>query len=139
MSDRLLFMLSRVHHKVVAHIGNELKKNGISLSPGQIGILFVLENDGESNMGHLSRSLDIDNAAISRLVDKLEKQGFVMRSINTEDRREILINITQEGLRNIDTVKVMVNAANERIREGFSDEEMSVYQRINMSILDKFQ
>jgi len=138
MPDRLLFMLSKVQHRLSAHIKRELKKEGVVLSPGQIGILLVLDLDRQTTMGHLGRSLDIDNAAITRLVDKLEKQNLVERRINPDDRRQMLIRITEIGLATAETVKKVAKTANNRIKEGFTEEEIAIYKRVNLAILEKF-
>ena len=138
MTDRLLFMLSKVQHKLTTYIRNELKQEGIALSPGQIGILLLLKQERPTTMGQLSQTLEIDNAAMTRLVDKLEKQGLVERQINPEDRRQMLISITGTGLGQAGTVKSVVNAANRKIGEGFSQDEMETFKRVNLAILEKF-
>jgi len=138
MPDRLLFSLSKIHYRLTSHFKRELKRIGIDLSPGQIGILLVLEGLGETTMGDLSRTLEIDNAAITRLVDKLEKSQLVGRRINPHDRRQMLIEITDEGLQKATAVKKVAHAANKKIGEGFSNEEMAIYKRVNQAILQKF-
>ena len=98
MQDRFLFMLSKIQNKLSSHIRRKLKEQGVVLSPGQMGILLALENEKQTTMGELSRILEIDNAAITRLVDKLEKLDFVERQINLKDRRQMLITITSSGM-----------------------------------------
>jgi len=138
MPDKLLFLLSKVQSRLSTHLKREFRKKGIALSPGQIGILFVLERDGQTTMGHLSQRLDIDNAAISRLVDKLEKQNLVERQINPEDRRQMLIAAKEAGLNRAEEAKKIANATNSRIKEGFTEKEITIYKRVNRAILEKF-
>ncbi len=138
MSERFLFIMSKIHNKITSHIKKELKKEGLVLSPGQMGILLALDREGQTTMGELSGLLDIDNAAITRLVDKLEKLGLVERKINLEDRRQMLIFITDEGTANASVVKTVAQSANSKIKEGFTIEEMEVYERVNLAILKKF-
>ena len=138
MPDRLIFMLSRVQHRLSSYFKRELKNKGLVLSPGQIGILFVLDGERQTTMGNLSRTLDIDNAAITRLVDKLENKALVERSIDPDDRRQMLIAITAEGLDKAAVVKKIAKAANSKIKEGFTEEEITVYKRVNLEILKKF-
>ena len=98
----------------------------------------MLDRERRTTMGNLSRTLDIDNAAITRLVDKLEKKALVERSIDPDDRRQMLIAITAEGLDQAAVVKKIAKAANRKIKEGFTEEEITVYKRVNLEILDKF-
>ena len=138
MPERLLFMLSKIQTRLTAHVKGRLSENGISLSPGQIGILLVLDRDRKTTMGQISRTLDIDNAAITRLVDKLEKQNLVERNINPDDRRQMLITITKDGLNKAGTVKKIVKVVNRKITEGFTEEEIAIYKRVNLAIIQKF-
>ena len=138
MPDRLLFALSKIHYRLTSHFKKELKRIGIALSPGQIGILLVLEGLSETTMGLLSQTLEIDNAAITRLVDKLEKQQLVSRRVNPNDRRQMLIAITDAGMQKAVAVKKVAQAANRKIEEGFSQEDMAVYKRVNQAIIQKF-
>ena len=138
MPDRLLFALSKIHYRLTSHFKKELRRIGISLSPGQIGILLVLEGISETTMGLLSQTLEIDNAAITRLVDKLEKQQLVSRRVNPDDRRQMLIAITDAGMQRAVAVKKVAQAANRKIEEGFSQEDIAVYKRVNQAIIQKF-
>ena len=63
MPDRLIFMLSKVQNRLGSYLKKELKKKGVELSPGQIGILLVLDRERQTTMGNLSQTLEIDNAA----------------------------------------------------------------------------
>jgi DNA-binding MarR family transcriptional regulator len=138
LPDRLIFMLSKVQHRLGSYLKKEIKNRGVELSPGQIGILFVLDRERQTTMGNLSQTLEIDNAAITRLVDKLEKKALVERSINPDNRRQILITITTKGLNRAAVVKKIAKAANSKIKEGFTEEEINIYKRVNLEILQKF-
>lgn len=138
MSEKILFMLARIQHALTMHVKTELKKEGIVLSPGQIGILLALEKEKQTTMGELSRILEMDNAAASRLVDKLEKQGLVERLINPKDRRQIKIRATDKGLGQAVITKNVIKTVNLTIQDGFSKEEIETYNRVNQSIIQKF-
>ena len=89
-------------------------------------------------MSELSRILEIDNSAITRLVDRLEKSGLVRRQSNPADRRQYLIGITCKGMQQISAAQKISNAANDVIRKGFSDQEIEVFKRVIASVDDKF-
>ncbi len=138
MTDRFLFMMSRIQNGILSHIKKELKKENLSLSPGQMGILLALDKEGQTVMGMLSQILDMDNAALTRLVAGLEKRKLVTREINPENRRQILVTITPQGLEQAGVLKPIVRATNDLIGHGFSQEEMAIYKKINQTILDRF-
>lgn len=45
----------------------------------------------------LARSLSLEAPSLVRLLDVLEKRGFIVREIDEEDRRSKLVSITEEG------------------------------------------
>ena len=68
--------------------------------------LMLLINlcDDELTPTEITKSLDISGAAVTLLVDKLEKLGYVERSHTRSDRRKILINITPTGREICDSI-----------------------------------
>ena len=89
-------------------------------------------------MTELSQILSTDNSAITGLVDRLEKSGFITRKMPLNDRRAYLICITPEGLEEIDKAKAIIRRVNEEIREGFSVEEIESFKKVVNGIFDKF-
>ena len=139
MPDKLLFILSKIVHRLSGYFNAVLKQKGMALSPGPIGIILVLDKEKQTTMGALSQALEMDNAALTRLVDKLEQKQIVSREINPADRRKILIRITQKGLSWSAEVKQVIETVNRQIKAGFTTEELEIYQRVNQDILQKFQ
>lgn len=76
------------------------------LSPEQYNVLRILRGNHPlpcSVLNIQERMLDkMSNA--SRLVDKLEMKGLVIRIQSKEDRRQVSINITQQGLKLLDEI-----------------------------------
>ena len=138
MADRLLFLLARVQHRLTSHVNRELKEVGLTLSKGQIGVLVALTERSEATMGQLRETLDIDRAALTRVVDKLEDRGLVERRIGERDRRQVLIRHTAEGRKQAAEVLRVVKAANRQIQQGFTPEELDVFKRVNAAVLEKF-
>jgi DNA-binding MarR family transcriptional regulator len=124
--------------KLTNHLKLQFKAQGINISPGQMGILFLLEQQDLRPMSELSSILEIDNSAITRLVDRLEKSGLVRRESNPADRRQYLIGITGKGMQQTLEAQKISNAVNDKIREGFSDNEIAVFQRVMASFDHKF-
>ena len=138
MNDRIIFELSKAENKIKNHMQKKIKEKGVLISAGQSGVLFLLEKANKLKMSELGRLLKIDNSAITRVVDRLEKNGLVTREPNPDDRRQFLISITDKGRTDIKVVGKVANETNAAIREGFSDEEISVFLRVLSSFSEKF-
>ena len=138
MNDRIIFELSKAENKIKNHMQKKIKEKGVLISAGQSGVLFLLEKANRLKMSELGRLLKIDNSAITRVVDRLVKNGLVTREPNPDDRRQFLISITDKGRTDIKVVGKVANETNAAIREGFSDEEISVFLRVLSSFSEKF-
>ncbi|HVA87589.1 MAG TPA: MarR family transcriptional regulator [Candidatus Saccharimonadales bacterium] len=73
-----------------------------ALSLIHLYVLTVLEAEGSLSMGGLAEALDVSVASTTGIVDRMEKRGLVERQHVASDRRVVLVNPTDEGLRTID-------------------------------------
>ena len=85
---RYMFLMSRAGSALRGHIQKELASRGIPLSIGALGILFLLRGRDAQTMSELCDGLKTDNGAMTRLVDRLEKGGYVRRETDPDDRRQ---------------------------------------------------
>ncbi len=66
------------------------------LSVTQARLLGVLR-DRKPTMNELARLLGLDKSSISGLVDRAERRGLVARIPSTQDRRAVLVGLTDDG------------------------------------------
>ena len=70
----------------------------IGLEVGQPKLLGYLSTNGSCSQKQLASYFDIDSAAVSRMLDSLEKNGFITRKTDERSRRSNLVEITEKGL-----------------------------------------
>jgi MarR family transcriptional regulator, lower aerobic nicotinate degradation pathway regulator len=66
------------------------------LSIIQVRLLGVLR-DRTPTMNALGKFLELDKSSVSGLVDRAERRGLVARIPSTEDRRVVLVGLTDHG------------------------------------------
>jgi len=137
MDNRLFFLITRTENAISIYVKQQLVKAGLKVTPGQLGILFLLKNRDMQTMGELSIELETDNSAITRSIDRLEKSGLVSRKMNINDRREINIAITESGLFETEKAKKVIAGINKKIELEFSVEELNTFKKnlIKMTML----
>ena len=135
--DRLIYLISRAQHCLMAYLKKELNTRGTSVTPVQAGILFLLRKNAHT-MTELSQVLSIDNSAITGLIDRLEKSGLAHRTVNPDERRTYRIRITAKGEAEIDRAYVTIKQVNEEIKSGFSKAEVETFKKVLNSMLEKF-
>ena len=73
--------------------------------------------------GALLRSLMVTSGTMTNRIDRLEEKGLVRRVPDPEDRRGILVELTEQGRELIDTALPAHVANEERILKALSKEE----------------
>ena len=136
--DRLIYLVFTAQQKLKTYLNNTLNSEGVTVTPAQAAILFLLrEKDGQS-MSELSHVLSMDNSTVTGLVDRLQKSGLVTRRANPDDRRISLIRITPQGVEEIKKAKPVITRVNEQIKAGLSDQEINTFKGILNSFFEKF-
>ena len=72
--------------------------NRSDLSPNQGNALRVLQNGETLTMSALAERLQVSTAAVTSIVDKLEREKLATRSRSREDRRQVLVRATPHGI-----------------------------------------
>ena len=130
--------MSKVQSRVSRFFKREMKAAGLEVSFPQMGVLFMLEERDGRPMGDFCASLEMENSAVTRLMDRLEKTGCVIRRVNPEDRRQFLVEITDKGREQAAKAKPIVRAANRKILEGLSREDILTCVEVMKSFLNIF-
>ena len=75
----------------------QLKLQGIELPFPLLSLLQQVELMESCTAQKLAKQLGRDKALLSRMVSKLERQGYVTRAASEADKRAIIITITEQG------------------------------------------
>lgn len=113
---------------------SELFKTKITLP--QFLILLLLQKQGELKMTGLARFMKVSTAAMTGLVDRLVKYGYILRVTDPADRRIIKVRLTTKG---IDLVRKINKQRKQMIINIFgrlSRADRENYLRILMRIKD---
>lgn len=60
-------------------------------------ILYLLKRRGSVQPNEISTAMNISSARVTATLNSLERKGMVTRRIDPEDRRRILVDITEAG------------------------------------------
>ena len=112
---------------VLRHAAATAKRMGLEAS--ELAALEHLQAAGPMTQKHLGERLSMSPGAVTAMIDRLERRGYVERIPNPEDRRSALVNITkagvEESLRHLWPYIVDMKG----VEESFSEEERAVVAR----------
>jgi DNA-binding MarR family transcriptional regulator len=69
----------------------------LQFTPPQVHALLWLGQDGALTMGELARRLGVTEKTVTGVVDRLEREGHLMRERSAADRRVVRCRLTPDG------------------------------------------
>jgi DNA-binding MarR family transcriptional regulator len=95
LESSLGYYLTKARNVLVERMDRAVKPLG--LTSQQIGVILLLSAQRASTPFELSRVMSYDSGSMTRLLDRLEKKGFVVRSRSDADRRMVRLELTPQG------------------------------------------
>jgi DNA-binding MarR family transcriptional regulator len=123
----------------VAEIGHTLFSNAITplgINEQQLGVLGVLESFGPQVQAHLSPPLRIDKAKMVGIVNELEERGLVQRLPHPQDRRAVLVHLTEAGKEMLQRSEELVKCFSIQYFAVFSPEELQLFHELLVRLAD---
>lgn len=95
---RIWLQIAKTSAYLQQDINGKLRENyGQSLSRFDVLSQFIRADKNEMSVGDLSKELIASSGNISRLLDRMEKDGLIARRHSANDRRNVYIKITDAG------------------------------------------
>jgi len=70
---------------------------GLSLTIAQVKSLFYIYNEGTINFRQLAAAMKVTPSNVTGIIDRLVEQQLVTRTENPEDRRMLMLRLTDKG------------------------------------------
>lgn len=121
--DEAVRLLPQIVKRMQASYNGYAEASGLTL--GQMKTLSFLYHNGRSPVGEIAEGLGLAMPTASELVDKLAERDLVERETNPENRRQVLVSLTETGTA-IGTQIFELRRA--QIREAFADLDTSEQQ-----------
>jgi DNA-binding MarR family transcriptional regulator len=98
--DEIIADFKRTTWAMKCAMSERLVRLGVSMA--QFHIAVTLQRNGVMTMGRLADLLGVSLSNASGLIDRLEERGFVERTRVPEDRRIVMVRVTDTGARLIE-------------------------------------
>jgi DNA-binding MarR family transcriptional regulator len=76
-----------------------MRHGNYGLTPSQISTLTTLDRHRQLRLGDLARREQVGKSSMTQRIAKLEDAGYVARTVDPDDRRCYLIELTPSGAR----------------------------------------
>ena len=127
------YLIGRVRAQLAKALDEALVPQGITHAQGSI--LLMLRSGRFDNASQLAREMYIDAAAMTRMVDRLEKRDLIRRLQSPDDRRVSRLQLTTAGTHLAEQLPTIFVATRERNFVGLSVEETGFLKSLLRRIL----
>lgn len=100
---------------------------GLGLSAGQPKVLRFLAGRQKCLQKDIAMGCNIEPATASRILNLMEDGGLIVRSSDAGDKRAVLVDVTEKGLRLHEAFDADVAVMEEAGMKGFSDAEQALF------------
>ena len=102
-SLRVFLPLRRVLQRAEASRAKVMARHGVT--PATLDLLVALRRSGPPYVrtpSELARLLVLTTGGVSQRLERLEQAGLLERRVNTDDRRVVYVQLTEQGLHTLD-------------------------------------
>ena len=99
------------------------------LTAKQVLLLELISNNVSSTK-EIAQQMDVSTSAVSQLLNKLEEKGYIMRTVNPKNRREILIAPAQKGKDYFATQEAISKEIDELVYGKLPEEDLQQFVNI---------
>jgi DNA-binding MarR family transcriptional regulator len=119
------YYLSKARTALLDRMDRAVKPLGLTAQ--QISVILLLSSGRAGTPLELSRALSYDSGSMTRMLDRLEKKGFVARSRSDADRRMVRLELTPQGRDAASRLPALSAAVLDEQLRGFSDGDIAAF------------
>lgn len=140
METRGGFLISQIKQIQGRIFEKLLSKSGIDAFNGAQGrILYVLWQKDELPIVELSRQTGLAKTTLTGMLDRLETQGLITRSTDANDRRQIIIRLTDSARQLSSDYQRVSDKMSAIFYRGFSDDAIIRFEKDLNAILKNLE
>lgn len=113
--------------KLKQYIAAMLRKAEVPLTPEQFMLIDLLWNQGEMSQQELADQMHKDKNSVTKLVDAIERKGFVVRCQSKTDRRSNTLILTEKAEILKPGAKEKGISILDKMLDGISEEELRTF------------
>ncbi|MBP2706394.1 MarR family transcriptional regulator [Microbispora sp. RL4-1S] len=106
-----------MHQAIAEHFG---------LGPTDLKCLDIARHEPEPTAGRLAELTGMSTSAITAVLDRLERNGFVERHRDSADRRRVLVRSTGRHERALAEIFERVGAAFSEVLDDYADDQLEL-------------
>ena len=122
VDDYLAYLLARASHLVSRQFHAQLKPRGMPVPVWRV-LSALSDGDGQP-VTELARLTLFKQPTLTKVIDRMSRQGLVERRASARDRRKVLVYITPKGRALVTDLLARAKQHEREVLAGYSDSEV---------------
>lgn len=124
----LCFKLGKVTRKIYRYCESELAP--FNITPAQFYALSVLFDQDGIKFKDMALRLSLDRSSLTGILDRMERGGFIERRADPDDRRSILIFLTEKSKTVGPELYTIARGLDQKFKDKVTPEELEILLKV---------
>lgn len=131
------FLIAKIHHLSGRILAKKIKEYNLEeINPAQGRILFALWQKDGISIQELSKKTSLEKSTLTSMLDRLEDTGHLVRIPSKEDRRKIIVKLTEKDKKLQNAYIQISKEMTGLFYKGLTKREMDEFEKFLTRILD---
>lgn len=132
--EKILSMADRLFRNLWPAVPRELLELEVTMP--QLKIMVILYIQSAIRMGNIAEDLQVSMATATGLVDRLVDRGLVVREGMPDDRRVVLVRLSEGGMRALNGVWETASEHSRELLESLDIVHLNMFQEVLQIMLE---
>ena len=134
---RIYFLLQRAAHRLKTQADSALSETG-GLTTAQAAVMTIIAKDGPITQKFIAETLMLRESAITAMVNRLRKAGYISRLRSKRDARAWELEATELGRNALEQMRETFDTVNAKLDALMNEDEIAQFAARLCDILDAF-
>ena len=128
VDECIFFHLAKANQAAARYWGQKIAPLNVTAVQGMV--LNFLSEEDQVTSSNLGERTQLDSATLTGILDRLEGAGLIERKSNPNDRRAILVCLTEKGSSITTEIRKAMEEGNEEFLEVLSEQEKMMLREL---------
>jgi DNA-binding MarR family transcriptional regulator len=134
LSEHLAYLLAQANREINRQLELRLSTEGVPVEQWRI-LKVLFDNEGHS-MGELADAVLLNHPTLTKMVDRMVSDSLVYRRQDADDRRKVLMFISDRGKALCKRLNLLAAGQEAHIQHNYGDKATGELKRLLESLID---
>ncbi len=130
LDQTIFYVLDKSMKSYRLYAQKKLRENGIKITVDQWLVLKSICDDPDLSQKEIAERVFKDHASITRIIEILVRQGYLIRSFHETDRRRVNLILTDQGKQLQEQIIPVVILYRKKALQGLSDKDLDILMNL---------